>query len=80
MYETPQTREKPKIQITKLSSEKKELQPKLFEPIDIVPMGYGKKRHQSVGKIIFETEKIVKSPEKGSIKVVLSKNYEVKER
>ena len=54
LYETPQTKEKPKITFNKVSYEKKELQPKLFEPIDIVPMGT-KKRHQSVGKIIFQT-------------------------
>ena len=53
LYETPANikHEKPKIQM-KIGHEKKELQPKLFEPIDIVPMGH-KKRHQSVGKIIY---------------------------
>ena len=52
LYETPTIfkQDKPKVQIK--IHERKELQPKLFEPIDIVPMGQ-KKRHQSVGKIIY---------------------------
>lgn len=78
LYETPAKVEKPKITL-KFTSEKKEVQPKLFEPIDIMPMGPMKKRYQSVGKIIYEQEKIVRSPERGPVKVVLTKANETKE-
>jgi len=61
LYEAPAIKDKPKIHL-KMSIEKKEVQPKLFEPIDMVPLGQGRKRHQSMGKIIFEKEKIVNSP------------------
>jgi len=31
-----------------------------------------------VGKIIYETEKVARAPEKATIKVVLNKNFEFK--
>lgn len=48
----------------------------MFEAIDIMPMTKGRKRYQSMGKIIYENEKIVKQPEKPNIKITLNKNYE----
>ena len=78
LYEDPSVKkEKPTIHL-KISQEKKEVQPKLFEPIDIVPLGQNKKRHQSMGRIVYEKEKIVSSPERGNIKVVINKNHEIK--
>ena len=60
----------------KFAGEKKELQPKMFEPIDILPACDEKrKRYQSMGKIVYETEKIVKLPEKSTVKVVLNRNF-----
>jgi hypothetical protein len=54
LYETPAKNDKPKI-LLKFIQEKKEVHPKLFEPLDIIKLGSEKRRHQSTGKIIYET-------------------------
>lgn len=54
LYETPAKVEKPKI-VLKILQEKKEVHPKLFEPLDIIKMGTDKRRHQSTGKVVYET-------------------------
>jgi hypothetical protein len=54
LYEIPAKVDKPKIML-KLVQEKKEVHPKLFEPLDIIQFGSEKRRHQSTGKIIYET-------------------------
>ena len=43
-------------------------------------MGKSSKRFQSTGKIIYEQEKIVVSPDKGSVKIVLNKSNQLKEK
>jgi hypothetical protein len=54
LYETPVKVEKPKV-VLRIFQEKKEVQPKLFEPLDIIRIGHERKRYQSTGKIIYET-------------------------
>jgi len=45
----------------------------------MVPLGSeARKKSNSMGKIIYETEKFVKSPETNPIKIILNKNYEFK--
>lgn len=75
LYETPAKQDKPKIAL-KLPSEKKEITPKLFEPIDIVTT-YDK-RHKSV-KALNELEKTARG-DRATVKIVLNKNYEFKEK
>lgn len=52
LYESPAKVEKPKI-VLKVVHEKKEIQPKLFEPIDIVRMGMEKRRNHSTRKLVY---------------------------